>query len=222
MKSRKRSNKVQPFLCSLRWLPIRSINVVQDFDPVLQCFHRLHLIQLLIVHTTFRHRHSSPLLLRHMYILHACIYIYICIPFTKMKSFGQGSFTLLGPTRRNSLPIRDAPLWFFFNFQRCSQFKTDMFKSACFWSLSPCMLQFTNKTSKWGTADAETEVPFSENPKVFNSFPFLKPGVCQTTAKHAWSIGRTWTLPIYAFPVQSTLPVLLWITNVVNGESDFH
>ena len=59
MKSRKRSNKAQPFLCSLRWLPIRSITVVQDFDPVLQRFHRLHLIQLLTVHTTFRHLHSS-------------------------------------------------------------------------------------------------------------------------------------------------------------------
>ena len=108
MKSRKRSNKVQPFLCSLRWLPIRSINVVQDFDPVLQCFHRLHLIQLLIVHTTFRHRHSSPLLLRHMYILHACIYIY-------MHSFHENEIIRSGifyPFRSNSKKL--------FTYQRCA------------------------------------------------------------------------------------------------------
>ena len=119
------------------------------------------------------HFQASPLILRHTYFLHACIYIYIYMhSFHKNEIIRSGIFYTFRPNSEELFTLQRAPLWFCFNFQRCSQFKTDMFKSACFWSPSPCMLQFTNKTSQWGTADAETAVPFTENPKVSIVLPF--------------------------------------------------
>ena len=209
MKSRKRSNKVQPFLCSLRWLPIRSITVVQDFDPVLQCFHRLHLIQLLTVHTTFRHRHSSWD--TRTFCMHACIYIYIYIYIYiltghQTATIGRESIYIYKHSFHENEIIRSGIFYPFrpnseelFTLQRCAalillQFSTLFSIQNRHVQVRLFLVSFAMHAAvhqqdfEVGYSGRRNRGSLYREPKSFQQFSLLKPGVGQIIAKQDFDL----------------------------------